>query len=60
MFMLISKYVEDINKQFEKPTTELIERIVDQIIISPVIGQTMEVKDTQRDHIFNIKFKIKF
>ena len=54
----ISKYGDDISKQFEKPTTELIEGIVDQIIVSPVIGQTREGKDTQRGHIFNIKFKL--
>ena len=54
----ISKYCDDISKQFEKPTTELIEGIVDQIIVSPVIGQTREGKDTQRGHIFNIKFKL--
>mgnify|MGYP000336013743 FL=1 len=52
----ISKYGDDISKQFEKPTTELIEGIVDQIIVSLVIGQTREGKDTQRGHIFNIKF----
>ena len=54
----ISKYGDDISKQFEKPTTELIEGIVDQIIVSLVIGQTREGKDTQRGHIFNIKFKL--
>ena len=54
----ISKYGDDISKQFEKPTTELIEGIVDKIIVSPVIGETREGKDTQRGHIFNIKFKL--
>ena len=54
----IWKYGDDISKQFEKPTTELIEGIVDQFIVSPVIGQTREGNDTQRGHIFNIKFKL--
>jgi len=54
----ISKYGEDISKRFEKPTTELLEGIVNKIIVSPVIGETREGKDTQRGHSFNIKFKL--
>ena len=54
----ISKYGDDINKRFQKPTTELLEGIVDKIIVSPVMGETREGKDTQRGHIFNIKFKL--
>jgi hypothetical protein len=38
-------------KRFEKPTTEDIEKLVDIITVSPVIGETREDKDTQRDHI---------
>ena len=45
-------------KTIEKPTTELLEGIVDKIIVSPVIGETREGKETQRGHIFNIKFKL--
>ena len=36
----------------------LIEGIVDKIIVSPVLGETREGKDTQRGHMFNIKFKL--
>ena len=54
----ISKYGDDISKRFEKPTSELLEGIVDKIIVSPVMGETREGKETQRGHIFNIKFKL--
>ena len=54
----ISKYGDDINKRFKKPTSELLEGIIDKIIVSPVMGETREGKDTQRGHIFNIKFKL--
>lgn len=54
----ISKYGDDISKRFEKPTSELLEGIVDKIIVSPVMGETREGKVTQRGHIFNIKFKL--
>jgi hypothetical protein len=54
----ISKYGDDISKRFNKPTSELLEGIVDKIIVSPFIGETREGKDTQRGHIFNIKFKL--
>jgi hypothetical protein len=54
----ISRYGKDISKRFEKPTTELLEGIVDKIIVSPVIGETREGKETQRGLIFNVKFKL--
>ena len=54
----ISRYGKDISKRFEKPTTELLEGIVDKIIVSPVMGETREGKETRRGHIFNIKFKL--
>ena len=54
----ISKYGDDISKKFEKPTSDLLEGIVDQIVVSPVMGETREGKETQRGHIFNIKFKL--
>ena len=54
----ISKYGDDISKQFEKPTSELLEGIINKIIVSPVLGETREGKDTQRGHILNIKFKL--
>ena len=54
----ISKYGDDINKRFRKPTSELLEGIIDKIVVSPSIGETREGKDTQRGHIFNIKFKL--
>ena len=46
----ISKYGEGISKRFEKPTTELLEGIVDKIIVTPVMGETREGKVTQRGH----------
>ena len=54
----ISKYGDDISKQFKNPTTTLLEGIISKIIVSPVLGETREGKDTQRGHIFNIKFKL--
>ena len=54
----ISKYGDDISKRFEQPTSDLLEGIVDKIIVSPVMGETREGKDTQRGHIFDIKFKL--
>jgi hypothetical protein len=54
----ISKYGDDISKRFEQPTSDLLEGIVDKIILSPVMGETREGKDTQRGHIFDIKFKL--
>jgi len=54
----ISKYGQDIHKRFKNPTTELLEGIIDEIVVSPVMGQTRDGKDTQRGHIFNIKFKL--
>ncbi len=54
----ISKYGDDISKQFKKPTTELLNGLINQIHVSPVMGETREGKETQRGHIFNIKFKL--
>jgi len=54
----ISKYGDDISEQFENPTSKLLEGIIDRISVSPVMGETREGKDTQRGHIFNIKFKL--
>ena len=54
----ISKYGDDISKQFKNPTTTLLEGIISKIIVSPVLGETREGKDTQRGHIFDIKFKL--
>ena len=54
----ISKYGDDISEQFENPTSKLLEGIIDHITVSPVLGETREGKDTQRGHIFNIKFKL--
>jgi hypothetical protein len=54
----ISKYGDGISKEFKKPTSKLLEGIIDRISVSPVMGETREGKDTQRGHIFNIKFKL--
>jgi hypothetical protein len=54
----ISKYGDDIQKDFKKPTTELLNGLIDRISVSPVMGETREGKETQRGHIFNIKFKL--
>jgi len=32
--------------------------LIDRISVSPVMGETREGKETQRGHIFNIKFKL--
>ncbi|MDC0195447.1 recombinase family protein [Candidatus Thioglobus sp.] len=54
----ISKYGEDISERFKKPTSKLLDGIIDNISVSPVMGETREGKETQRGHIFNIKFKL--
>jgi hypothetical protein len=54
----ISKYGEDISKRFEKPTSDLLEGIVSKIIVSPVMGETRDGKETQRGHVFDIRFKL--
>ena len=54
----ISKYGDDISKRFEQPASDLLEGIVDKITVSPVMGETREGRDTQRGHIFDIKFKL--
>ena len=41
-----------------KPTTELLNGLIDRISVSPVMGETRDGKETQRGHIFNIKFKL--
>ena len=56
--MWMTNYGDDINKRFKKPKSELLEGIIDKIIVSPVMGETREGKETQRGHIFNIKFKL--
>jgi len=38
-------------KRFVKPATEDIEKLVDKITVSQVIGETWEDKDIQRGHI---------
>ena len=54
----ISKYGDDIQQDFKKPTTELLNGLIDRISVSPVMGETRDGKETQRGHIFNIKFKL--
>ena len=49
---------DGISKEFKKPTSKLLEGIIDRISVSPVMGETREGKETQRGHIFNIKFKL--
>ena len=57
---LIDKYLNNVipytGGRYEKQ--DIIEGIESKIIVSPVIGETREGKDTQRGHIFNIKFKL--
>jgi len=54
----ISKYGKDMDKRFKKPTSKLIEGIVDEITVSPVMGTTREGKSYQRGHKFKVKFKL--
>ena len=54
----VSKYGKDMNKRFKKPTSKLIEGIVNEIIVSPVMGETIEGKPYQRGHKFKVKFKL--
>jgi len=36
----------------------LLEGIVSQIIVSPVMGETRKGKESQRSHVFDIRFKL--
>ena len=46
------------DNRFEKPTSKLIEGIIDEIIVSPVMGETRDGKPYQRGHKFKIKFRL--
>ena len=54
----VSKYSKDMDKRFKKPTSKLIEGIVDEIIVSSVMGETRDGKSYQRGHKFKVKFKL--
>ena len=54
----VSKYGKDMDNRFEKPTSKLIEGIIDEIIVSPVMGETRDGKPYQRGHKFKIKFRL--
>ena len=54
----VSKFGKDMNKRFKKPTSKFIEGIVDEIIVSPVMGETRDGKSYQRGHKFKVKFKL--
>ena len=54
----VVKYGKNINDRFDKPTSELINGIVDKIIVSPVMGETRDNKPIQRGHVFKIYFKL--
>ena len=54
----VSKFGKDMNKRFKKPTSKFIEGIVDEIIVSSVMGETRDGKSYQRGHKFKVKFKL--
>ena len=47
----ITKYGDDIQQDFKKPTTELLNGLIDRISVSPVMGETRDGKETQRSYL---------
>ena len=46
----ITKYGDDISKRFEKPTTELLEGMIDTIIVSPTFALNRDEVEKQVGH----------
>tara|TARA_Y100001949_G_scaffold165406_1_gene161102 strand:+ start:250 stop:720 length:471 start_codon:yes stop_codon:yes gene_type:complete len=53
----ITKYGDDISKRFEKPTTELLEGMIDTIVVSPIFALNRDEVEKQSGHKLTVNFK---
>ena len=53
----ITKYGDDISKRFEKPTTELLEGMIDTIVVSPTFAFNRDEVEKQVGHKIVVHFK---
>jgi len=54
----VTKYSRDISKQFNKVTTDLLDGVVKEILITPTLGKNRDNKEVQIGHRFDVKFKL--
>lgn len=54
----VTKYSKDISKQFNNVTTDLLDGVVKEILITPTLGKNRDDKEVQIGHRFDIKFKL--
>ena len=52
----ITKYGDDISKRFEKPTTELLEGMIDTIVVSPTFALNRDEVEKQVGHKLVVNF----
>ena len=52
----ITKYGDDISKRFEKPTTELLEGMIDTIVVSPTFALNRDEVEKQSGHKLTVNF----
>ena len=52
----ITKYGDDISKRFEKPTTELLEGMIDTIVVSPTFALNRDEVEKQSGHKLTVSF----
>ncbi len=52
----ITKYGDDISKRFEKPTTELLEGMIDTIVVSPIFALNRDEIEKQVGHKIVVNF----
>ena len=53
----ITKYGDDISKRLEKPTTELLEGMIDTIVVSPTFALNRDEVEKQFGHKLVVNFK---
>ena len=53
----ITKYGDDISKRLEKPTTELLEGMIDTIVVSPTFALNRDEVEKQSGHKLIVSFK---
>ena len=53
----ITRYGDDIKKRFEKPTTELLEGMIDTIVVSPTFALNRDEVEKQSGHKLIVSFK---
>ena len=52
----MSKYGKDNLKRFKKPTTELLNGFIDEIVVTPTFGKNRDGDKKQVGHKFKVKF----